>query len=309
MKNLAQILVTFGFIIMTILMNACSVLQNMDLGTNTKVENDDQESKKGCPKKYCPNSRDKLAKLLKSEDVYLSDIDTSKITDMSFLFGNFIDKNGESFCTKGYLSKKQKDKCENSASHRKNFSGLESWDTSKVKDMAYMFYNQTLFNEDISSWNVANVRNMAYMFFGAKVFNQPLNRWNVANVKDMKFMFANTESFNQPLENWNVRNVKDMQSLFANAKAFNQPLNRWNVVNVKDMANMFFGAKVFNQNISSWNVANVRNMAYMFMSAESFNQNIQSWNVNKAQNMSWMFEYSPLRYYPPKWYAPWKNKR
>ena len=99
-----------------------------------------------------------------------------------------------------------------------------------------------------------------------------------------------------------------MYNMFSYAKKFNQPLNGWNVSNVKDMANMFFEAKSFNQNIQSWNVVSVKDMAYMFMSAESFNQNIQSWNVKNVQNMSWMFEYSPLRYYPPKWYFPWKNK-
>ena len=279
--TLAWILVVAGYI------SGCSIiqnLQNMDLGTNAKPDSQ-MQSKSSCPKKYCPNTRDKLVRLLKNQNVSLSDIDTSKITDMSFLFANFNDENGKNLCDKiSTFSKKQQEKCEHSASYRRDFSGIESWDTSKVKNMSYMFYNQPAFNQDIQIWNVSKVTNM-------------------------DSTFAKAQSFNQPLESWNVANVKNMDSLFAYAESFNQPLDKWNVSNVENMALLFSGAKSFNQPLVSWNVANVRDMSFMFAHAHSFNQNIQSWNIAKVQNMSWMFEYSPLRYNPPKWYAPWKRHK
>lgn len=62
--------------------------------------------------KYSPKTKDELIELINDESVNLGDIDTSAITDMSELF---------------------------QYSKRKNFSGIEKWDTSNVADMSYMF--------------------------------------------------------------------------------------------------------------------------------------------------------------------------
>ena len=58
--------------------------------------------------KYTPKTFQELKWLVDDESVYLGDIDTSAITDMSYLF-------------------------ERSA--RADFSGIESWDVSNVVDM------------------------------------------------------------------------------------------------------------------------------------------------------------------------------
>ena len=87
--------------------------------------------------KYTPKNKAKLKNLIKNNKIYLGDIDTRKITDMSKLFF---------------------------ASNRKDFSGIESWDTSNVKNMSDMFYGCINFNQNISNWNVSKVRNMAFMF-------------------------------------------------------------------------------------------------------------------------------------------------
>ncbi|MBO7155570.1 MAG: BspA family leucine-rich repeat surface protein, partial [Campylobacter sp.] len=56
-------------------------------------------------KLYAPQSKDELMDLIDDEDIYLGDIDTSAITDMSELFYE---------------------------SERKDFSGIENWDVSNV---------------------------------------------------------------------------------------------------------------------------------------------------------------------------------
>jgi surface protein len=52
-----------------------------------------------------------------------------------------------------------------------------------------MFHYCTLFNQNINTWDVSKVTDMAYMFGNCYAFNQPLNNWNVINVKDMSCMF------------------------------------------------------------------------------------------------------------------------
>ena len=222
--------------------------------------------------KYHPETKAELLKLCRDESVYLGDIDTSKITDMSKLFiGNdkmmyFIEFDKSS----------------------RDFSGIELWDVSNVEDMRGMFSN-TDFNQDISSWDVSNVTNMSCMFCGS-TFNQDISSWDVSNVTYMSDMFSGS-SFNQDISSWDVSNVTNMSWMFANS-SFNQDISSWDVSNVTDMSNMF-SRSYFNQDISSWDVSNVENMREMF-SYSSFNQDISSWDVSNVENMREMFLGSPF---------------
>ena len=121
--------------------------------------------------KFRPKTKENLKALCDNENIYLGDIDTSKITDMSNLF---------------------------SFTNRKDFSGIETWDTSHVTNMSEMFYAAESFNADISRWNTSNVRNMSAMFQFAFSFNQPIGNWDVSKVEYMNEMFNNSEIINIP---------------------------------------------------------------------------------------------------------------
>lgn len=96
-------------------------------------------------KKYHPKTKEELIGLCKNEEIYLGDIDTSAITDMSELFVGY---------------------------YRSDFSGIESWDVSNVKDMSYMFNKCSEFNQPLNSWDVSNVENMEYIFAGCESLEQ-----------------------------------------------------------------------------------------------------------------------------------------
>ena len=83
---------------------------------------------------YHPKTKDELIKLVdklikeRGLNADLNDIDTSEITDMSYMF---------------YASK---------------FNGdISKWDVSNVTNMRSMFY-QSQFNGDMSEWDVSNVK-------------------------------------------------------------------------------------------------------------------------------------------------------
>ena len=113
---------------------------------------------------YKPTTLKELQELVDNLDICLADIDTSLITDMSYLF---------------YKSK------------RKDFKGIENWDVSNVTKMVRTFQYST-FNGDISNWNVSNVLDMNHMFAESK-FNGNISKWDVSKVKDFSWMFFNTK--------------------------------------------------------------------------------------------------------------------
>ena len=214
--------------------------------------------------KYKPNNK-QLKELVRYDEVHLGDIDTSEITSMKELFAN---------------------------STRKDFSGIDKWDTSKVTTFANMFESVEHFNSDISDWNVESAKSFWFMFWNATNFNQPIGaKWHTKSAEGMIGMFCQAKNFNnggEPFsEKWVMDNVRWTWRMFWGAERFNQPLNDWKVDKVEKMEKMFMGAKAFNQPLDEWNVSSVTDMNQMFNNAESFNQDLSSWGtkLGKVKNM------------------------
>ena len=80
--------------------------------------------------------------------------DTSKVTDMSYMFYGAINFNKD----------------------------ISLWDTSSVTNMSNMFYCAWKFNDDIRYWNTSKVTDMSGMFHYAIKFNQYIEGWDTSNV-------------------------------------------------------------------------------------------------------------------------------
>ena len=116
----------------------------------------------------------------------ISHWDTSKVTDMRFMFANATSFNQD----------------------------IGKWDTGNVTDMWGMFYNATAFNQDIGDWDVSNVTDMREMLSGASAFKQDIGDWDTSSVKKMTNTLASVHDFNHDISRWDVSNVTDMRGMF-----------------------------------------------------------------------------------------------
>jgi len=125
--------------------------------------------------------------------------DTSKVTDMSYLFDV------------GYYDLLA------------NFNeDISCWDTSGVTSMKSMFYEGnrgiSSFNGDISSWDTSSVIDMSSMFDGASKFNSDISDWDTSSVIDMSDMFHRASLFSRRLCDWNVNQVTSNSFMFTGGR-------------------------------------------------------------------------------------------
>ena len=231
-------------------------------------------------------------------------VNTSQITDMSYLFYN---------------------------NHNFN-QDISAWDTSKVTDMSYMFNGASSFNQDISAWDTSNVTDMSYMF-SASAFDQNINSWDTSKVGNMYAMFYANKVYNKPLSSWNTYSVYDMSYMFGEATKFNQSISDWDVANVNTTSFMFTKTN-YDQDMSKWrlrsnvladnmytdcpireeykarkpitltelkakiandedvryvNTSYLTDMSYLFQNKTEFNQDISKWDISRATTIRGMF--------------------
>ena len=123
---------------------------------------------------YFPDTKEELIENIKEcfndKRYNLNCIDTSKITDMSYVFKLITE------------------------AHNVNFD-ISDWDVSNVEYMQHMFFECTNFDCDLSNWNISKVENISHMFYDCIKFDCDLSNWDVNNVTNMRWMFYNCNSF------------------------------------------------------------------------------------------------------------------
>lgn len=73
-----------------------------------------------------------------------------------------------------------------------------------VTDFSGMFYDNSIFESDLSQWKVG-ANSIAYMFAFCTRFDSDLSTWDVSAVTDFSEVFRGARSFNSPLNDWKVR--------------------------------------------------------------------------------------------------------
>jgi len=147
----------------------------------------------------------------------LSNFDTSKMTDMSWMFDNCL-----SLTT----------------------LDLSNFDTSNVTNMSYMFSKcQSLTSLDLSNFDTSKVTDMSYMFsYCSRFISLDLSSFDTSKVTDMSYMFEDCSGLTLlDLSNFNIENVTDMHYMFKYCDSLTtiNVSNQWNTDSVKFSIKMF----------------------------------------------------------------------
>ena len=297
----------------------CSKLSSLDLsGWNTSEVTDMSSMFRGCSNlssldvsgifntsySKVTNMSYMFASCSKLKSLDMSHWDTSKVTDMSFMFyycecSKLKSLNLSSFDTSNVTD------MNNMFSHCISLTSLtfgDDFNTSKVTNMSNMFnYCNSLTSLDVSKFNTSNVTNMSYMFNSCyKLKSLDVSKFNTSKVTDMAQMFSYCFILESPLDvsHFDTSNVTDMQLMFCECDHLTSiDVSKWNTSKVTNMKEMFYmgttssnPSRLTSLDVSKWDTSNVTDMSGMFFSCKLLpSLDVSKWNTSKVTNMNGMF--------------------
>ena len=224
----------------------------------------------------------------------LSGFDTSKVTDMSYMFYNCIE------LTSLDVSKFNTSKVTDMSGMFYNCSNLTSldvsgFDTSKVTDMSGMFsFCSNLTSLDVSGFDTSNVTNMSHMFSDcSKLTSLDVSRFDTSNVTDMSYMFdrcSNLTSLN--VSGFDTSNVSTMLAMFQDCSGLTSlDVSGFDTAKVTNMSSMFSTCRnLTSLDVSGFDTSNVTTMTGMFNSCSNLTSlDVSGFDTSKVTKMSSMF--------------------
>lgn len=207
--------------------------KEMNLTESLKLNSNTQIYDKRKDYKFFPKDKEELKQILKDlihqrgPNANLNDIDTSKITDMSYLF---------------YRRSEQIEKID-----------ISNWDVSNVEDMSMMFKDCNQFSCNLSKWKPLKLKTTFEMFKNCFNFNDKIFS-NTIKLENARGMFKNCKTFNQDISDLFTENLKITESMFMGCENFNEDISNWKLPKLNNMNWMFSCCTNFNKDLSKWKI-------------------------------------------------------
>ena len=173
--------------------------------------------------------------------------------------------------------------------------------TSQVENMRYMFGSDDSNTGtvspspiDLSHFDTSNVRDMEGMFQGSHLPNIDVRHFDVGRVTNLSFTFARLKNVTSlDLSGWNTRNVTNMNSTFVYSEEITDlNVSGWQNDSTTDMAAMFGRlTNLRNFQHTGFTTKNVRIMEFMFSHCHALaNLDLREFDTSNATHMKYMFE-------------------
>ena len=204
----------------------------------------------------------------RGQELDLTNIDTSNVTNMSDLFNN----------------------CSNLTN-----LDLSNFDTSKATTISGMFINcRKITTLNLSNFNTSNITTLTNVFANCvSLTSLDLSNFDTSKVIYLDYTFDRCSNLkNLNISNFNTSNATTMQSLFNGCTSLETlNLSNFNVGKVTSMYNMFRDCrKITNLDLSSFGESNVTNMRWAFYGCTSLETvNLSNFSNLKSVNATQMF--------------------
>jgi surface protein len=224
----------------------------------------------------------------------LSKADTSKVTDMSYMFdvcNNLTQLDISGFDTSNVTN------MEHMFSGCGSLEALDvsNFNTSKVTDMSSMFSGcKSLKALDVSGFNTSNVTDMEFMFQNcSNLLTLDVTGFDTGKVTIMDFMFGDCQKLTTiDVSGFDTSNVTNIAGMFANSYGLRSlDLSAFDTSNVTNMSSMFDNCTSLKSvNLSGFDTSNVIALSYMFEGCFNLTQvDLSSFNTSKVNYMGGMF--------------------
>ena len=237
---------------------------------------------------YSKSDEQKIKNIL---DLDLSNFDTSKVTNMSYMFfsmSNLTSLNLSNFDTSNVTNMY----CMFSGMSNLTTLNLSSFDTSKVTDMSFMFSGMySIGFLDISNFNTSKVENMDNMFRDAKSIESITfgSKFNTSKVISMASMFNDAPKLKSlDLSNFDTSNVINMNSMFNYTLSLSSLKFGHNFVTdkVEYMMMMFVGTcSLDSLDLSTFKTTKLTDVTKMFALLDWDNISFECLNGDKLKNI------------------------
>ena len=205
-------------------------------------------------------------------EIDLSNFDTSKVTNMSSMFGSMS---------------------------KLTTLNLSSFNTSKVADMSNMFYGMSkLTNLNLSNFDTSKVTNMSGMFsIMPSLTTLDISSFDTSKVTDMGFMFSSMSKLTTlNISNFDTSKVTYMRYMFNNMSNLTTlNLFHFDTSKVTNMGYMFSGmSNLVALDLSSFDTSKVTDMYAMFSDMSNLTTlDLSNFDTSKVTTMYAMFRNMP----------------
>lgn len=190
---------------------------------------------------------------------YISDLDTSNVTDMSYMFAY-----SSNLKTVPLLNTSNVTNMGGMFNSCDSLENIPKFDTGNVTVMSSMFYNCDSLTT-IPELDTKNVTNMSYIFYNCKGLTE-LPSINTSKVTDMSAMFQNCESLIEVPE-LDTSGVTNMYSLFTGCR---------NLITISglDMSSVTNATQMFNSCVNLENLKLTNIKSYVIIGSISWGNKI-----------------------------------
>lgn len=227
--------------------------------------------------------------LRKCDTIDLTNLNTGKVTDFSYMFFNCSSVERldlSSFDTRQAVSFSRMFKdCDSLDS-----LDLSSFDTRGAYEFDWMFEGCSgLTSIDVSGFNTESATDMLGMFYRCgKLKSLDLRNFSTNNVKDMGWMFKGCSMLKKvDLSSFDTSSVESFEEMFEGCSSLEQlDLSSFDTSVVKGVSDMFSDCTRLKsiRGAESWNVSKCKTFEGMFCKCPSLSLDCSKWDVSSVES-------------------------